>query len=214
MQAWFVIVGLSGCTTLGSAIDRLDGCVPGSEICLDGIDNDCDDIIDEPACTPEWLLDGGVCGAERCGNGVDDDCDEQVDELCDQACTEIAADVIYVIDSSSGEIRVSGVPTSGRIPANSFPPGYCLTSSGEDHVDFVAAFVIGEDGRYAQGGAGGSRFMTFLNCGPALCSTGTFPDDTDLGTLVARRGDTITIVFESINAEVMSIRLRYLEPIP
>jgi hypothetical protein len=43
-------------------IDRGCECVPSPEICRDGIDNDCDLDVDEPACTPDWTRDAGVPG--------------------------------------------------------------------------------------------------------------------------------------------------------
>ncbi len=41
-------------------IDPGCGCMPTAEVCHDGIDNDCDGHIDEPACTPDW---GSTCDA-------------------------------------------------------------------------------------------------------------------------------------------------------
>jgi hypothetical protein len=45
----------------------------------DGLDDDCDDEIDEACCTPQ---------PELCGNGKDDDCDGLVDDHCGCAQTE------------------------------------------------------------------------------------------------------------------------------
>ena len=59
------------------------GCVPEPEICDNGVDDDCDDLIDcddledcknDPAC------DGGcVPEPEICDNNIDDDCDGLID---------------------------------------------------------------------------------------------------------------------------------------
>ena len=81
--------------------------LPSAEVCGDGLDNDCDGIIDNgcPTCVPDGpetcdgkdndcdgLIDEGVrnaCGGcgpvqpqEICGNGLDDNCDGRVDESC------------------------------------------------------------------------------------------------------------------------------------
>ncbi len=47
-------------------IDPGCGCVPTAEVCRDGIDNDCDGNTDEPACTPDW---GSTCDGSL---GVED----------------------------------------------------------------------------------------------------------------------------------------------
>jgi len=85
---------------------------PGAaEVCGDGIDNNCNNQIDEGCCTDAdgdtYAVEGGSCGlvdcddsdptvnpgaAEVCGDGIDNNCDSQIDEGC---CTDADGDGYY-----------------------------------------------------------------------------------------------------------------------
>lgn len=42
-------------------VDPQCGCTPLPEVCGDGEDNDCDGRVEEPACTPDWQTEEGPC---------------------------------------------------------------------------------------------------------------------------------------------------------
>lgn len=77
-----LMTGIYVCNPDGRVICRGDIRVSSTEICGDGLDQDCNgmDIACSSSCTPR---------SEICGNGIDEDCDG-VDRACTPACTPFA----------------------------------------------------------------------------------------------------------------------------
>lgn len=136
-------------------------CVPsGPEVC-DGVDNDCNDEVDD-ACTCSEDADcggpdsGKVCDASECvdgchasGNGCPDGevCNSEADEIgmcvpdagtSETGATETSADADSDpmsgsnSDSNSATSDSEGVPTSGDAPTSGEPGASTTTTGGED----------------------------------------------------------------------------------
>jgi hypothetical protein len=113
-------------TTQGDCRDDLDTVNPNLPEVCDGLDNDCDDVVDgiDEVCyegpintenigvcrAGSSLCTDGVFGAcigqvtpvdEACDNEIDDDCDGQADEGCqEQACPDLAEAMSIVVSST------------------------------------------------------------------------------------------------------------------
>jgi cysteine-rich repeat protein len=77
--------GFSTCA--GDCDDTNPNIHPGHVELCDGMDNNCDGIIDEEVCGDGIDNDcDGMIDEEVCGDGIDNDCDGQVDEGCVAVC--------------------------------------------------------------------------------------------------------------------------------
>jgi hypothetical protein len=134
----------------------------GAEICGNGIDEDCDGVVDdgceEPACTADAECDdgnactedrceAGMCvtggGVEICGNDEDDDCDGLVDDGCGSACRTST-------ECASGQVCVEGRCTSGD-PS-------CVAEICGNGIDEDCDGVVDD-------GCGGAGCMADADCG-------------------------------------------------
>jgi hypothetical protein len=119
--------GTQVCNATGTGYDACDGdVVPGAEVCGDGLDNDCDGVVDDGCpeiCGDELDNDGdGVVDdgcPEICGDGLDNDGDGVVDDGC--VCE--AGTVAACYDGPVGTVGV-GTCHGGTHLCNATGTGY------------------------------------------------------------------------------------------
>jgi hypothetical protein len=72
------------------SVDDCSTCIPSQEACDDGVDNDCDDLIDcdDPDCADAPNCSTCIPSQEACDDGVDNDCDGATD-CADSDCMDV-----------------------------------------------------------------------------------------------------------------------------
>ncbi len=171
--------GDGGCASTGltSCIDHVfeDSCVPGTpateDATCDGIDDDCDGILDEDYVSEPTTCGAGLCastGATSCVGGqvqdscsagnpgtidatcdsIDDDCDGVVDEDYASESTSCGVGACVAVGSTScvnGQVQdgcVPGVPAPGDIVCNGLDED-CDGLIDEDYVSVSTSCGIG-----------------------------------------------------------------------
>ncbi len=159
LEAW-LNTGMSYPYTMASTTWTGDGgtCTPTPEACTDGVDNDCDSLVDcdDPDCSAD--PDCQVCTPipENCTDGSDNDCDGMVDcddqdcannPACDvcvpepEICNSVDDDCDGSIDEALGqttcgigECQVTVDNCSGGVP-QTCTPGIPATEICDDGLD-------------------------------------------------------------------------------
>ncbi len=162
----------------GDCNDFDPGSFPGAtEICGDGVDNNCDGVVDESCstCTDAdsdgFFAEAGCGGTvdcddfnpdsfpgatEICGDGVDNDCNGVVDESC-SACTDADGDSFFA------EAGCGGTVDCDDSDSTVFPGGqeFCgdgidNNCNGETDEGCSACTDADSDGFFGQPGCGGT----------------------------------------------------------
>ena len=170
-------------TTQGDCRDDLATVNPTLPEVCDGLDNNCDDVVDgiEEACYsgPDGTEDVGVCrggnrvcqdgafgacagetvpGDEACENEIDDDCDGRVDENCQvDACPDLADGVAVV---SSASCLVAGTGAQALVQVRLVDP------NGANFNNADVQFGIQPDGNAGPTQQVGNTYYRVLNTLP------------------------------------------------
>ena len=98
--------GTQVCNATGTGYDACDGdVVPGAEVCGDGLDNDCDGVVDDgcPEVCDDGIDNDGDGAVDEncidiCGDGLDNDGDGVIDDGCTPFCVGADADGDGIVD--------------------------------------------------------------------------------------------------------------------